>query len=293
MTKTTTQGVRATKFDAYEWGSAAHQVLQMADFFFETPQLQLFLKRVEYAAISAAYGLPAEGLWLFGGAGAGKTTALKEATRRLRESVLLSSRCPSILIALLPNPTMHSMVRDLLRVLQYPYSASKTFDERVDILFEAIRSRGIRVLMIDEVQHTCLRNRPANLCEIRDFLKRLIDETNVCLVLAGIVSARQLVEGDEQLASRLPAEIKLKVDFNTEDGKALAQGIISGAPLVFSAGAKETLVSFMAKSPNPSIRLLAKIAREAVKIALLTKASFVDTPHVQHAICFTLLEQPS
>ena len=156
-------------FDGKTWIEAAGHVLQMEEQFHETPALELFLKRVDYAAMSVAYGLPAEGIWLFGAAGAGKSTAMKEACRRLSTKPELCSRRSALLIALLPGPTMHSIVRQLLLALDYPISSSRTFVERVDVLFEAIRSNHVRVIFIDEIQHVCEANRMAHLREIRDF----------------------------------------------------------------------------------------------------------------------------
>ncbi|CAN7715734.1 TniB family NTP-binding protein [Variovorax sp. LjRoot175] len=279
-------------FDGATWLEAAVQVLQMAEKFHETPALELFLKRVEYAAMSVAHGLPAEGVWLFGAAGAGKSTALKEACRRLSARPGLRSTRSALLITLLPGPTMYSIVRQLLLALDYPISSSRTFVERVDVLFEAIRSAHVRVIFIDEVQHVCEGNRVAHLREIRDFLKRLVDETNVCLILAGIESAKPLQKSDEQLASRISGELTLRFDFKGNETKAFGRAVLAGSPIPFTADAVEAVLEFLARREGASPRLLVKIGREAIKIAALTKSSTVEVPHVTHAVSLLFLGQP-
>lgn len=280
-------------FDGKTWIEAAGQVLQMEEQFHETPALKLFLKRVDYAAMSVAYGLPAEGIWLFGAAGAGKSTAMKEACRRLSTKPELRSARSALLIALLPGPTMHSIVRQLLLALDYPISSSRTFVEHVDVLFEAIRSTHVRVIFIDEIQHVCEGNRIAHLREIRDFLKRLVDETNVCLILAGIDSAKPLQKSDEQLASRISGELTLRFDFKTNDTKAFGRAVLAGSPIRFTADAVEAVLEFLANRDSASPRLLVKVGREAVKIAALTKSATVEVVHVVHAVSLLFLGHAS
>ena len=276
-------------FDGANWLEAAGQVLQMAETFHETPALELFLKRVDYGAMSVAHGLPAEGVWLFGAAGAGKSTALKEACRRLSDRPELRSRRSALLITLLPGPTMYSIVRQLLLALDYPIASSRTFVERVDVLFEAIRSAQVRVIFIDEIQHVCEGNRTANLREIRDFLKRLVDETNVCLILAGIDSAKPLQQSDEQLASRISGELTLRFDFKGNETKAFGRAVLAGSPIPFTADAVEAVLEVLAKREAASPRILVKIGREAIKIAALTKSPAVEVLHVAHAVSLLFL----
>ena len=156
-------------------------------------------------------------------------------------------------------------------------------------LFEALKKKRVRAIMIDEVQHVVEGNRSVNQVEIRDFLKRLIDETNVCLVLSGIPSAKKLRDNDEQLASRVPAEVTLSMNYSLVEGQAFVASILSGAPLRFDAAASEKVVEAITTREKASARLLARVIEEAIKAAALSRSETVALVHVTHAISFTFL----
>lgn len=276
-------------FSADDWAWAAQKVGALSATFHETAALTLFLKKVEYGARSAAYGMRASGVWLFGEAGSGKTTALNECKRRLKAADDLDSDLPVMLLTLLPGPTMHSIVRDLLQHLKYPFANSRTFSERAGILFEALKKKRVRVIMLDEIQHIVEGNRTTNQTEIRDFLKRLMDETNVCLVLCGIQSGKKLRSNDEQLASRVPAEVTLSTNYSLKEGQAFVAALLSNVPLPFETDASDRVVEAITTREKASARLLARVIEEATKAAALTRATSVTLLHVTHAINFTFL----
>lgn len=279
----------STPFSFDDWAWAAKKVSELSSSFHETVALRIFLKKVEYGARSAAFGMQASGVWLFGEAGSGKTTALRECERRLKAATDLDSQQPVLYLPLLPSPTMHSIVRDLLLLLKYPFSNSRTFTERAAILFEAIRRKRVRAILIDEVQHVVEGNRTANQTEIRDFFKRLIDETNVCLVLSGLGTAKKLRTNDEQLASRLPAEVKLNLNYSQEEGLAFVSALLEGAPLAFDRDAFEHVVDVIRAREKASARLVARVVEEATKAAALSRSPTVMLVHVQHSVSFTFL----
>lgn len=280
------------KFSEADWSLAAMQVRRLSGGLCETPALTLFFKRVETSAISAAFGIPTEGVWLFGSPGSGKTTAAMEVRRRLDCAELLSKSVrPTLYLSLLPHPTMYSIVRGLLTILQYPFAPSTRFDELVPILFGALRSLGVRVILIDEVQHICEGNRPTILREILDLFKRLFDVANVCLVLIGTESAQKLKDADAQLASRMPGEIRLKFDFQRKEAQAFASKLIKGTPgTEFTPKAIEAVLDLLSTREDATTRLLSKIVRESVLVAALTKSPIIDVAHVRHAIGIVLLK---
>jgi len=278
-----------SSFTAGDWRRASEKVAAFAATFHETSALSLFFKKVENGARSAAYGMRGSGVWLFGEAGAGKTTALLECQRRLEDQTDLDSELPVILLSLLPAPTMHSLVNALLLQLKYPFSTSRTFVERAAILFHALRKKRVRAIFIDEIQHVVEGNRIVNQAEIRDFLKRLIDETNVCLVLSGIPSATKLRDSDEQLASRVPGEVVLSTNYSLAEGQAFVASMVNGAPLQFEATASARVIDTIAAHHKASARLLARVVEEATKAAALSRSETVTLAHVNHAISFTFL----
>lgn len=279
-------------FSEADWRLAAAQVRRLAGILCETPALTLFFKRVETSAISAAFGIRTEGIWLFGKPGFGKTTAATEACRRLDCAAFLSKSVrPTVFLSLLPHPTMHTIVRGLLKALQYPFAPSARFDDLVPILFNALRVQGVRVILIDEVHHICVGNRPTVLREVLDFFKRLFDEANVCLVLVGTEAARALKHADGQLASRISGAITLKLDFQRKDGQTFATDLMMRTPgAQFTSQAIEAVLGTLSTHEDATVRLLSKIVLQSVLVAALTKSPIIDVAHARHAIGIVLLE---
>jgi len=277
------------QFAPSDWRRAAQQIALLSAQFHETSALKLFLNKVANGARSSAYGMPASGAWIFGDPGSGKTTALVEAKRRVEAMSDLDSEQPVLFLPLLPGPTMHSLVRDLLLQLKYPFASSRTFTERALLLFQALKMRRVLVIMLDEVHHVVAGNRSSNQVEVRDFLKRLLDETNVCLVLSGIPISTKLRDNDDQLASRLPAEVTLSTNYSTGEGKAFVEAVLKGAPLPFEAAASEKVIEDLTNREKSSARLLAKVVEEATKAAALFSSPTVKLVHVVHAINTTFL----
>jgi hypothetical protein len=285
-----TQANEATdSFSPDDWTWAAQKVAALSSIFHETKALQLFLKKVENGSRSGAYGMRASGCWLFGDAGSGKTTALLEVQRRLRAATDLNTDEAALFLPLLPAPTMHSLVRDMLHQLRYPFSNSRTFTERAEILFDALKKKRVRAILVDEAQHIVEGNRTANQTEIRNFLKRLIDQTNVCLVLSGLPCLRKLRNNDDQLASRLPAEVRLSTGYSLVERRAFVSALLIGAPLVFEPDAYEAIIEAFTAREKTSARLVARVIEEATKVAALIRSDKVRLVHVQHAISFTFL----
>ena len=279
----------AGDFTPSDWAWAAKKVKELYEKIHETDALTIFFKKVLFSARSGTHGLPASGCWLFGEAGSGKTTALKECRRLLSQDVNLDSGTPSILLTLLPSPTMHTIVRGLLAQLKYPFAHARTFGERAELLFDVLRKKQVRVIFIDEIQHVVEGNRNANRVEIRDFFKRLLDETNCCLVLSGLPSARKLREQDQQLATRVPGEVLLTINFSKPEGREFIAALLRLGPIPFAESASEKIQDVFSMRDAASARLVAQVIEEATKVAALMRSQTVLDAHIFHAFRLTLL----
>lgn len=276
-------------FTPSDWNWAAKRVEELCKKVHVTDALSLFFKKVVFSAISGRHGMRASGVWLLGESGSGKTTAIKKCMQELSRDDRLDSSIPSILLPLLPGPTMHTIVRGLLGKLKYPFANARTFGERAELLFDVIRKKNIRVIFIDEVQHIVALNRTANQVEIRDFFKRLLDETNVCLVLSGLPVAKKLREQDQQLASRMSGEVVLTCNFSDPEGRALVEALIDLSPIQFEPSACERVLNAFAARDKANLRVISAVIEEATKIAALMRSISVDESHVLQAFGLTFL----
>ncbi len=88
-----------------------------------------------------------------------------------------------------------------------PHENTKSIRDR---LFRAIKQLGIKIIVIDEVNH--LIERGANLAprEAADHLKTIVDETGISLVLIGLPRFQRILDENEQLRDRSCSTTVLK-----------------------------------------------------------------------------------
>jgi hypothetical protein len=272
-----------------DWQRAATVVSQRSSCFHELAATKLFLKKIEAAARGARYGMQASGGWLMAPSGSGKTRTLLACQHMLVRQTDLDTEVPFISITLLPAPTMHTIARDLLSALRYPFANSNNFSERANLLFNGLKNRRVRAVFIDEAHHIVEGNGTSNQRDIRNLLKRLLDETNVCLVMSGLESLKKLRDSDAQLRSRLPAEVVLKTALDEEDGRIISDQLVEGSPIAFTAEARALLKTSTTQRVGMTLREYCAVLDESVKVAALGGAPAVGETHVRHAVGFVFL----
>ena len=278
------------KFSHQQWVNAAKAVTEFDEMFVETSTSELFIRKVIYSVLSAAHGMPAQGAFLLAKSGFGKTAILTECYRRICAMPELDSPMPAIYFGLLPRPSIHSLVRDQLRVAKYPFAAGRSFDDRVDLLFKVIKKGKVRAVIIDEGHHLVENNGVRPVQELRDLIKRETDHTNTCLVMGGLPEMDKLRKGDEQLSSRIKAVVPLTSSIDEPEGRSIAGGLLARSPLKFTESAVTSLFSTLELRGHTSQRHFKTTASEAIKIAVLTGSSFVNEAHVAHAFRVTYCE---
>ncbi|WP_411878565.1 TniB family NTP-binding protein [Polaromonas sp. YR568] len=157
------------------------------------------------------------GLKLSGPPGSGKTSLLRYFQRSLPPSSLFSQGLGAVYVRVPKRPNMGYLVGALLRQYGYPVrrSSPDALEARINVLLEAIRQKGTRMIMFDEAHNLAsLLNKPAmggQGTSTTDFIRMLMDEARVGVVLAGsnLEDIRQL---DDALQSRVVGEFQL-VDF--------------------------------------------------------------------------------
>ncbi|WP_135502910.1 TniB family NTP-binding protein [Roseovarius aestuariivivens] len=103
--------------------------------------------------------------------------------------------------------TIYGTILDKMGVRIGPHENTKSIRDR---LFRAVRQLGIKIVVIDEVNH--LIERGANLAprEAADHLKTIADETGISFVLTGLPRFQRIVDENEQLRDRACATTILK-----------------------------------------------------------------------------------
>ncbi|MBU0645710.1 MAG: TniB family NTP-binding protein [Alphaproteobacteria bacterium] len=153
------------------------------------------------------------GLMLVGQSGSGKTTAIRELTRKY-SGVLRTDPTQEICeyIGLqVPSPaTMKHVGASTLRALGYPYSADKQGPAIWDQVKVQLKLRGTLFLGLDEAQDLARHQTDKERQSVVNTLKSLMENSvwPTGLILSGMPDLKKIVNQDPQLARRLyPVEI--------------------------------------------------------------------------------------
>lgn len=173
--------------------------------------LEAFDRLYQLASISSV----PHGVQLIGDTGTGKTSLVRYYRDTIPPSMLFETSAGVLAIRMQERPNMGRLVSGLLRLLRYPFAqvSKETISLKKDILIEALQQKGTRLLFVDEAQYLCHARRRAaeheEGNEITEFLRELMDECRIGLVLCGTSSLEGLKQVDRHLCERVPTRLML------------------------------------------------------------------------------------
>jgi type II secretory pathway predicted ATPase ExeA len=160
-----------------------------------------------------------EGILIQGDTGAGKTTVVKLYMQDYPRSVTEEVTIVPVLYATVPVPaTCKSLVTALLTAIGDPAAERGAQISQTLRLKRYMEACKVELLILDEFQHFQDRDSLKVLKTVSDWLKVLMDETGVPIVLAGLPYSHTILdaENNEQLRRRFALRIKLEsFCFNT------------------------------------------------------------------------------
>lgn len=151
-----------------------------------------------------------KGISILGPSGVGKSTLIRSFSSQLsgqNESKFLKK----VVIAEMPsNPTQKSLASSILAGMNDPFAHSRTHsaEEKRTRIVKLIRELKTDVLVIDESQHIAKRLRKEQY-ETADWLKSLLNETHILVILAGLPTLEQFIKSNEQLRRRFSSSYTL------------------------------------------------------------------------------------
>jgi hypothetical protein len=117
---------------------------------------------------------------------------------------------------------VNGLVEVMLRALNDPKFDKGTEQARTGRLETLMRGAGTRMVMIDEFQHFYDKGSHRVMHHVADWLKIIVDDTKVALVVAGLPSCSAVLDQNEQLAGRFLCPIRMprfdwKIDAHREE----------------------------------------------------------------------------
>lgn len=173
------------------------------------------------------------GIRLVGPTGTGKTSLMKYFQRSLPQSSLFAAGLGAIYVRVPRRVSAPFLIAAMLRLYGYPFKTvtKDAVEQRLAILFEAIRQKGTRVVMLDEAQNLSLEGEAKRVnsdegTSPTDLVRQLMDETNLGIVLAGTSALDGIAELDAALASRVVGRFKLELFRYDRSWLKLLKGLV-------------------------------------------------------------------
>lgn len=207
-------GVQERRLQVYS-AEALRFAVGVEKVYVKHPQFALALQQLDRLFQLGTELTTPTGLRLVGPPGVGKTAILRYFRDSLPSSSLYDKPAGALALRLPYRPYAGHLIRALLWQLKYPLTAGsqKQLYERRRVVFDAIKAKGTRIVIIDEAQHLVSRNSAGNPKTIEgdatEFLPELIDETRVSLVLAGSQDLDGIGPAIDHLTSRVNSRLEL------------------------------------------------------------------------------------
>jgi len=151
-------------------------------------------------------------LSILGESRTGKTSILKYFESKYpRFRVTEGLKVPIIRINVHSKPTVKGLVDELLYALDDPlYAIRATENEKTRQLKRQLKNTETRIIFLDEFQHFIDQATHKVQHHVTDWLKMVINDTRIGLVVAGLPSSNEVISQNEQLARRFQSPVKLK-----------------------------------------------------------------------------------
>jgi type II secretory pathway predicted ATPase ExeA len=198
------------------------QRLQMANnIYVSYPRFKEILSAIEYCHHFSCCKDEPECMFLTGQTGVGKTTIYKTYASRYSRQVIDYGTIVPILAVTIPAPaTVKTVASKLLWELGDPAYAKGTTGNQTLRLIGLIKDCGVELLILDEFQHFIDRDSAQVLKTVTDWLKNIILDTNLPIVLIGLPEAEQVLKlkAHSQLSRRFANRHYLRPFFWQQDG---------------------------------------------------------------------------
>ena len=100
------------------------------------------------------------------------------------------------------KPTVKGLAEDLLRGLGSPDWTRGTENAKTGRLMTLFKECGVRALLLDEFQHFYDKTGHKVQHHVADWLKTVVDESGVALIVSGLPSLKAVIDQNSQLAGR-------------------------------------------------------------------------------------------
>ncbi len=165
------------------------------DIYISYPRFKEVIDSIEYCHHFSSCKDEPECMFLSGCTGVGKTTIYRTYASKYPRYVTCDRTVIPILAVTIPAPaTVKAVVSKLLWQLGDPAYDKGSIGKQTIRLIGLIKDCGVQLLILDEFQHFIDRDSAKVLKTVSDWLKTLILDTNLPIILIGLPEAEQILK---------------------------------------------------------------------------------------------------
>ncbi|WP_428249813.1 TniB family NTP-binding protein [Ferrovibrio sp.] len=260
-----------------------------------TDKLQEIHRRFDHArALSKIAAEPYCSL-VVGESGAGKSSIIREYLRQHRPSRQPDGMIIPVLSVTTPSQaTMGSVASAFLAALGDPLPDKGNIDSRTRRIRKLLKQCQTEIVILDEFQHFIDRDREKVLFTVSDWLKNLISEARLPIVLVGLEQSRRVLAANEQLRRRFQSQVEVKrFNWTADRGRYLSflQAAERKLPFEKSSGLTNPgLAEQIYRASDGLPATIMKILRRAGHHALSQKSKSIELKHFQLAYDETVFQ---
>ena len=159
------------------------------------PRFKTILSAIEYCHHFSCCKDEPECMFLSGPTGVGKSTIYRTYASKYPRQVTKEGTIVPILAITIPAPvTVKTVVTKMLWELGDPAYEKGTIGNQTIRLISLIKDCGVELIILDEFQHFIDRDSEKVLKTVSDWLKTLILDTNLPIILIGLPEAEQVLQ---------------------------------------------------------------------------------------------------
>jgi hypothetical protein len=151
------------------------------------------------------------GLLITGLSGSGKSTVGNEYLSRFKsyESDEVTIM-PVLKVDTPAGPTVKNLAEEILIGLRDPMAHIGTTEQKTQRIYHYLKLSKVELVIIDEFQHFIENAKRSETARVTDWLKNIINKSNIPVVLLGLPSSEYLLHLNPQLARRFSARYSLR-----------------------------------------------------------------------------------
>ncbi|MGD0281786.1 MAG: TniB family NTP-binding protein [Dissulfurispiraceae bacterium] len=186
--------------------------------FISHPQLKNIVAKIDECHQDSKISTEPKCLFITGRPGCGKTTIARfYESRYPRKTTAGGTEIPVLSSTIFSPATVKGMATGLLYSLGDPLADKGTITSQTLRLYNLIKDCKTELIVLDEFQHLIDKDSNKVLQVASDWLKNLLNETAVPMVLIGMPTSVKILDANEQLRRRFLTRMSLKpFGWNTE-----------------------------------------------------------------------------